>query len=71
MDLSTSSLLSGLLISALGGGLFLFGKKSGKIPYVLVGIAMCIYPYFIPSALLLWALTVLLLVPLYTFRHSM
>lgn len=70
MDLSFSSLFVGLIISTIGGGLFMFGKKAQRMPYVLVGLTMCIYPYFISSPLLVIAIAVVLVVPLYTFRHS-
>ena len=51
MDLSASSLVAGLLVSGVGTGLFLYGKKQGRIPQLLAGVALMVYPMFIPSAL--------------------
>ena len=48
----------------------MFGKKAQRMPYILVGLTMCVYPYFISSVLLAIAIAVVLIVPLYTFRHS-
>lgn len=57
MDLSDPGLLfSGLLISAVGMGLFIYGKKSRELKSLGIGIAMCVFPLFVHSLLLMWAL---------------
>ena len=66
-----SALVSGLLIGSIGGFLFLYGKNAQKYTHMGIGVAMCIYPYFISSQVLSWALTIVLLVPLYVYRHSL
>ena len=65
-----SNLMSGLLISSLGGGLFLYGKKMQRLPALLAGLAMCIYPFFIGSVILMWILTMVLLGALWMTRQS-
>jgi hypothetical protein len=70
MDLSFSVIFSSLIISTIGAGLFMFGKKAGRPLHLAIGASMCLYPYFISNPLVLWPLTLALLVPLYTFRHS-
>ena len=71
MDFSSSGLFSSLLISSLGAGLLIYGKKAEKPLYLGIGLAMCVYPYFITSPLILWPLTIGLLIPLYTLRHNL
>lgn len=57
MDLSDPNLLiSSLIIGAIGMGMFIYGKKSQEMKTLGLGIAMCVYPYFIHSLLLMWAI---------------
>jgi hypothetical protein len=49
MDLSTGSLILNLLVSAVGAGLFIYGKKQGRWPQMLGGILLSLYPYFISN----------------------
>lgn len=47
-------LLSGLLISAIGMGLLIYGKRSENLRPLLVGLVMCVFPYFVGSVAILW-----------------
>ena len=53
MDLSAGSLFLNLLVSAVGAGFFIYGKKQGRLPQMIGGILLSIYPYFIPN---LWVM---------------
>jgi len=70
MDLSFSALFSSLLIGTIGMGLFIFGKRTGKMVPLGIGLLMCVYPYFIPNMLILWCVTVALFVPLWVLRNA-
>jgi hypothetical protein len=66
MDLSNpGALFSGLIIGAIGMGLFIYGKKQQHIPSLLAGVGMCVFPYFVSSLLVMWALAALCLGGLY------
>ena len=52
MDLSASSLIAGLIVGGVGTGLFLYGKKQGRLPQLLAGVALMVYPMFLSSATL-------------------
>ena len=66
MDFSSPSVLfSGLLISAIGMGMFIYGKKSQDVKSLGLGVAMCAFPYFVSSLLLMWALAGLCLAGAY------
>ena len=69
MDISASALFSSLIIGSLGMFLFMWGKRSEKPLYLVIGLGMCVYPYFIPNQIILWAVTGLLLIPIYTLSH--
>ncbi len=50
------SLLSGIIISMVGMVLFMRGKKDVNMPCLGAGIALCVYPYFVSSLILMWVL---------------
>jgi len=50
---STSVLLWGLLFGAIGFGYFLYGKKQKAIIPLVVGIVLCVFPYFIANVYVL------------------
>ena len=55
---SMGLLLSGLIIGTVGLGMFIYGKKRPEPKCLLIGIAMCVYPYFVSSVALMWVLAV-------------
>ncbi|MDN5280400.1 MAG: hypothetical protein PWR01_4365 [Clostridiales bacterium] len=48
-DGSTGLILS-MIWGAFGAGYFIFGKKQSRAVFLLCGIGLCVFPYFIPSA---------------------
>jgi len=56
IEMSTGWLLAGLLVSSVGTGLFVYGKKQARLPQVFAGIAMTIYPGFVSSPALILAI---------------
>lgn len=62
MDLSNPGvLLSSLLIGAVGMGMFMYGKRMPEPKYIGIGLALCVFPIFVHSLILMWALTALCL----------
>jgi hypothetical protein len=49
MDTSFGSLFLPMVIGAVGAGFFIYGKKQGRLPQMVGGLALCVYPYFIPN----------------------
>jgi hypothetical protein len=49
MDLSAGPLIASLLIGTIGFGLFLYGKKAQRMPQLVSGLALMVYPYFVPG----------------------
>jgi len=58
--MNASQLLWGLLFSSIGLGYFLYGKKQRAVVPLVCGIAMMIYPYFIPNVVALVGIGVVL-----------
>ena len=46
---STGSLFASLTISSIGLALLGYGKKQARLPQLVVGLAMLVYPYFVPA----------------------
>lgn len=49
MSFDPNSLLLSLLIGSIGFVLFVYGKKQARLPHMLVGSAMLVYPYFVSN----------------------
>ncbi len=46
---STAVLMWGMLFGAIGFGFFLYGKKQRAVVPLIVGIALCVVPYFVAN----------------------
>jgi hypothetical protein len=44
-----NALLASVLVGSIGLGLFVYGKKQRRVPHLVMGIALMVYPYFVPS----------------------
>ena len=51
-----TALAIGMLTGAIGVGYFMYGKRQTKFVPLLAGMALCVYPYFVDSAL--WLIVV-------------
>jgi hypothetical protein len=57
VDLDVSSIAAGFLVSGVGFVLFNYGRKMGRPPHVAVGLMLMVFPYFVPSVLLMFGIT--------------
>ncbi len=62
MDFSSNTLFLSLMFGSVGFGYFIYGKKQSKVIPLLVGLSLCIYPYFVSNIYVMLALGVLLIV---------
>lgn len=60
MNFDASSLVSGLIVSSVGFVLFQYGRKMSRAPHVLAGLALLVFPYFVPGVLLMFGIAALL-----------
>jgi hypothetical protein len=56
LDLSPATLFAGLVVSSIGFGLFRYGKKCGRPPQLLAGIALMAYPGFVTGPMPVFAI---------------
>jgi hypothetical protein len=66
--MNASILLWGLLFSSIGLGFFLYGRKQRAVVPLVCGIALMVYPYFIPNVVALVAIGIVLSALPYFFR---
>jgi hypothetical protein len=48
-SLDGNALLASLLVGSIGFVSFAYGKKQSRLPQMLVGIALMVFPYFVAS----------------------
>jgi uncharacterized membrane protein len=58
--LDGNALIAGFMISTVGFGFFLYGKKQQRPPQLAAGLILMIYPYFISSVPWMLAVAALL-----------
>jgi hypothetical protein len=61
MNLDPNSLLLSLAIGGVGFVCFTYGRKQRRFPQMLAGVALMVYPYFVPSPWPMAAVAVALL----------
>jgi len=52
VDFDTNALLLSLLIGAVGLALFVYGKKQQRLPHLIAGVLLMVYPYFVDTAIM-------------------
>ena len=60
VSFDAGNLIAGFLISGVGFVLFSYGRKLGRIPHVVIGLVLMVFPYFVPSVLLMVGVAALL-----------
>ena len=64
----TAVLLWGLLFGSIGLGFFIYGRKKGAAVPLICGLALMVFPYFVPNVYLLVGIGVLLIAIPYFLR---
>jgi hypothetical protein len=49
MNLDGASLIASLIIGSVGFVAFAYGKKQSRLPQMIVGLVLMVYPYFVTS----------------------
>lgn len=65
MNFDPGYILASLVIGGVGFVAFMYGKKQSRVPQMAIGVALMVYPYFVPNVWLMIAIAVLLLALLY------
>lgn len=60
LDLSASYLIANFAVSGVGFVLFSYGRKMNRVPQVVIGLVLMVFPYFVPSVLVMVGIAALL-----------
>ena len=60
VNLDASSLIAGFVVSGVGFVLFSYGRKMGRVPQVITGLVLMVFPYFVPGVPLMFGIAALL-----------
>lgn len=60
MNLDAGTLIAGFVVSGVGFVLFNYGRKMGRVPQIIVGLALMVFPYFVPGVIAIFAIATLL-----------
>jgi hypothetical protein len=61
VDLDGNQILLSLLVSGIGLVLFMYGKRQSRIPQLVTGVVLCIFPYFVSNLWLMGGITLAIL----------
>jgi hypothetical protein len=67
--MSGNAMLASVLVGSIGLGLFVYGKRQRRVPHLLTGLVLMIYPYFVPSVALMLVIAAGLLGLLYLAKY--
>jgi hypothetical protein len=65
VDIDANVLLASLAVGSIGFVCFAYGKKQGRVPQMLAGVTLFVYPYFVTNALVTVGIAVVVLVALW------
>jgi hypothetical protein len=65
---STAVLMWGMLFGSIGVGFFIYGRKQKAVVPLCVGVALCVFPYFIANVYALVFVGVVLMAIPYLVR---
>jgi len=60
VNFDASTLIAGFVVSGVGFVLFSYGRKMGRVPHVVAGLVLMVFPYFVPGVWLMLAIAALL-----------
>jgi hypothetical protein len=61
MDIDANALFASMFVSSIGFVAFMYGKRQGRFPQLIVGLGLMIFPYFVSNVLLMLAIGAALL----------
>ena len=65
MDLSASGLFANLAVSGIGFGFFLYGKQQKRVPPLVTGVLLMVFPYFVEGAWLMFGIAACIIATLW------
>ncbi len=51
--MNANALFASVVVGSIGFGFFLYGKRQRRMPHLVAGIALMVFPYFVGSVALM------------------
>ena len=67
-NFSMANLIGGILFSFIGSIAFMYGKKQASFKPMIIGIVLVVYPWFVTTTWLVYAIGIVLTVALFVFN---
>ncbi len=64
MDFSAGYLLTSLVVSSIGLGVFIYGKKQVRMPQLVIGLTLMLFPYVVTEPVTMGSVAAVLLLTL-------
>ncbi len=55
-EINVTELFASFLVSSIGLVAFIYGKRQGRIPQMVVGLLLLVYPYFVSNLWLMFGI---------------
>ena len=68
--MDSTSLMLSLLFGSIGMGMFMYGKKAGRMPPLGAGLALMVLPYCIPNVMALLVVCCAITTVPWFLRHT-
>ena len=65
-----ASLFAFLIVSSIGIGFFIYGRKQRRLPHTILGLALSGAPYLVPGVVLMLSVSALLLAGFWFARRA-
>lgn len=62
MDIDVNSILASIPVSGIGFVAFSYGKKQHRLPQMVAGIILMVFPYFVSNVWLMFLVAAIILV---------
>ncbi|MDD5226328.1 MAG: hypothetical protein PHV97_03975 [Candidatus Omnitrophica bacterium] len=65
--MNTANILASVIFGSIGFGALIYGKKQSNLKALVIGVALMVYPYFVPNPIALFTIGAVLTVLLFIF----
>lgn len=65
MSFDVTTLMISFVVSSIGFVAFMYGRKQKRLPQMIAGVALMVYPYFVSSVWLMIAIAVAILAAMF------
>ena len=63
--MNSAQIIVGLILGSIGTAAFIYGWKQKSLKPLVIGLIMCIYPYFVSNSIALYAIGIVLTLALF------